>query len=46
MLPCIEIGMHPIWINRKKEELKHHGVTMIYSLKEIKHILGKYSFLS
>lgn len=36
IIPCSEIGMKGIWINRYNEEVKFDGIKMIISLEELK----------
>jgi len=39
ILPSNKIGMHSIWLNRKREPLELPNIVMINSLKELRHAL-------
>lgn len=41
ILPCKEVGVSGIWLNRKREPLAIDNIKMIYSLNDLKSILSK-----
>lgn len=43
ILPCKEIGMNAIWLNRGKEKTELLEIKMIYSLKDLKKDLSRIS---
>ncbi|WP_315066853.1 HAD family hydrolase [uncultured Clostridium sp.] len=39
IIPCKDVGMNGIWLNRKKEKLTINNIKMIYNLSTLKSIL-------
>jgi haloacid dehalogenase superfamily, subfamily IA, variant 3 with third motif having DD or ED/haloacid dehalogenase superfamily, subfamily IA, variant 1 with third motif having Dx(3-4)D or Dx(3-4)E len=39
IIPCKDVGMHGIWLNRKQEKLNINNIEMIYSLSNLIDIL-------
>lgn len=39
IIPCKDVGMHGIWLNRKQEKLNINNIEMIYSLSDLINIL-------
>lgn len=39
IIPCEEVGMNGIWLNRKSEALSINNLKMIYNLNDLKRIL-------
>lgn len=38
IIPCIEVGMNGIWLNRKRETLTINSIKMIYNLSDLRNI--------
>lgn len=39
IIPCKDVGMNGIWLNRKRETLNINRIKMIYSLSDLINIL-------
>lgn len=38
IIPCKDVGMHGIWLNRKQEKLNINNIEMIYSLSDLMNL--------
>jgi putative hydrolase of the HAD superfamily len=39
IIPCKDVGMNGIWLNRKQDTLNINNIEMIYSLSDLINIL-------